>query len=193
MLDTSVALSGIIVTVLVAVGTFDWYLSLANDKIKDALLGRAVLLEGELRERVTALHGRFRDRMFFLSEGRSEVYSAEEIQKWEQFELEQWKKILNSEWDAISSRFRRLFEARHVTKTSCFVAGLLAHLNIVLVLISSTVFLMSAFVAGWRARLIAWLLGACVALIISTCIVGYYIMVGRFRERRLEGVAPGDD
>jgi len=192
MLESSFALVAILVALLGAIGTFNWHLSSGNSEIKKQLSGRVVLLEADLRERLTKLHGRFRERMFFISEGRNEAHSAEQLQQWEQFELEQWKRILDNEWDAISSRFHHLYQARHDSHTWCFVAWLLANLNIVSVLISATLLVMSIFSARWRPWVTLWLPRVCVVLMVSTCVVWGSMLVGKLRERRLEGITSGD-
>ena len=182
----------LIAPLLVGIGGLSWYLSSANDKTKEVLLGRNVLLERDLQERLTRLHGRFRERMFFISEGRSEAHSAEEIEQWEEFELEQWKKMLDNEWDSIASRFHCLYQARHTSKTWCFVASYLGYLNITMVLISLAALVISAFSARWQPLVTVWLPRMCAALVISSCILCTSILVGKLRERQLEGAASGD-
>jgi len=175
-------------TVLAATLVANWYLSSANDRTKDSLVGRSLLLEDDLKRRLTVLHSRFRDRLAPVPGISAAEELDEELGERESFEQEQWRRVLDAEWDAISSRFRQLYRARQTSRTCCFFASLLAYCNIVMSVVSLLILGVGVFWPTWGGWVNNLLPFVCIGLGTSTVLLLIFVLAGKTRDRKLEGV-----
>ena len=139
------------VTILGGSIAVNWYLSQANDKIKESLIGRSLILEDDLKKRLAVLHARYRERMFHAPGTNLALESVQELRQRESLEQERWAATLEADWPTISMRFRHLYSARQASRTWCYFASTIAYVNIAVSILTLLAIAVGSYWLTWQS------------------------------------------